>query len=101
MTGITSGFRQGVAEVYNLLHCGRITEAGGNVQQLSTETFQIFGVIVQNDSDSTDDVLVGNSLVQYFELVPGASVTIPIDQLAKVYVNFVGGSATVNWLAMA
>lgn len=90
----------GVAEVYNRLHCGRLTQAGGSVQQLSTETFQIFGVIVQNDSDSTDDVLVGNNLVQYFELVPGGSVTIPIDQLAKVYVDFGSGTATVNWLAM-
>lgn len=99
MTQIESGARRGVAEVYNRLHCERLIQTSG-IHQLSTETFQVFGVIVQNDPDSANDVLVGNSAKQFYQLVPGSSVTIPIDQLAKVYVSFALGAATVNWLAM-
>jgi hypothetical protein len=98
MTDIQSGARVGVAEVYNRMYTNRLVQTTG-VHQLDAGTQQVFGVIVQNDPDSANDVHVGNATAQYFELVPGASVTIPIDQLAKIYVAFTA-AATVNYIAM-
>jgi len=86
-----------VTETYDTLHCGRRTTAG--VGQLANIGARIWQVILQADPDNAASVLVGNVAQQYFELAPGAALTIPIDNTNKVYVNITAGDA-VNWLAM-
>jgi len=58
-------------------------------------------VVVQNDLLSgTGYLAVGSSTAQDVRLVVGASITIPIDDLSKVYVKAIGttGTQVVNWL---
>lgn len=55
-------------------------------------------VIVQADPGNTADVQVGNSTDQFMVLEPGNALTIPVDDVAKVFVAG-SGSETVNWLA--
>ena len=56
-------------------------------------------VFVQNDPQSTTDVLVGNSSTQTVQLGPGDGITIPASNLAVVYIVAVSGTPTVNYLA--
>ena len=85
------------SETYDTLHCGRSTTAG--VHALANIGARIWQVILQADPDNAASVFVGNAAQQYFELTPGAALTIPIDSTNKVYVNITAGDA-VNWLAM-
>lgn len=55
-------------------------------------------VIVQNDPDNTVDILVGNASAQPIQLKPGWSVTIPVSNLATVFVKSVSGTPTANYL---
>ena len=48
MTGIQSGHRQGVAEVYNQLYHDRLTSEILGTFSLATDNYQIFQVIIQN-----------------------------------------------------
>lgn len=84
-------------ETYDTLHCGRNTTAG--VHPLANIGARIWQVILQADPDNGATVLVGNATQQYWELAPGATLTVPIDNTNKVYVNITAGDA-VNWLAM-
>jgi hypothetical protein len=59
----------------------------------------ILEVLVQNDPDSGESAFVGNPFNQHFELVAGASVTIPVCDLSLVYVRSAAGTATINWMA--
>lgn len=56
-------------------------------------------VLIQNDSGSSNSVKVGNDTNQYIELSPGDAISLPIDNVSKVYVKTTAGTATVNWLA--
>lgn len=56
-------------------------------------------VLIQNDSGSSNSVKVGNDTNQYIELSPGDAISLPIDNVSKVYVKTASGTATVNWLA--
>ena len=99
MTGIKSGSRLGVAEVYNKMYHDRLVETTG-VFQLSTDNYQIFQVVIQNDGDAGQNaVRIGNQHQQFFHLAAGSTLVIPIDSLTKVYVRFTA-AATVNWIAM-
>lgn len=74
---------------------------GFPAEALFQESKPIFEVILQNDPGSANNMLVGNEFGQYVIVVPGQSITIPIDNLNKVYaVTAEGNSATANWIAM-
>jgi len=55
-------------------------------------------VIVQNDPDSTTDVLIGNSSAQTIQLKPGDALVIAVANLATVYAKSVSGTPVVNYL---
>lgn len=60
-------------------------------------------VVVQNDPDSTVDLMVGNSTtVVPLQLVPGQSVAVPVNNTSLVFVrsNHAATNATYNWLAV-
>ena len=59
----------------------------------------IMEVIVQNDPGQGETAYVGNAFGQYYQLVTGSSVTIPVCDLSLVYVTSVGGTAVINWIA--
>lgn len=79
-----------------------LTDGTKTVTTTPTElaaTFQISKVYVQNDPNSTVNVLVGSSTSQSIKLVPGAGMEIEINDLAKVFVKSASATATVNYLA--
>ncbi len=76
------------------------TTAAATTQALSADPLAIGEVIIQNDPDSANSVFVGNAGMWSIELEPGCSITIPVDSLGKVYINY-PAAATVNWLAVA
>lgn len=59
-----------------------------------------FEVLVQADPDNTAAVFVGSLGGCYFQLDAGASLTVPINDVGKVYVRAASGVQRVNWLAM-
>jgi len=61
---------------------------------------EVFELVVQNDPASTNNVVVGNAFAQWIVLIPGASMTIPINDPNKVYVRAAAGNATINWMGM-
>ena len=63
---------------------------------LSVPEMRVRQVLVQNDPDSTVDVLVGNAISQSVQIRPGEGETIPIDYLGKVFVKSVSGTPSVN-----
>ncbi len=96
----SAGGIQRVGETYDTLDAfNAYTGAAGETKQLSAETYQIAQVIVGADYDNSGHVYVGNASIQAFKLEPGASLTLPIDQMAKVYVKF-PAAATIFWLAV-
>lgn len=56
-------------------------------------------VLVQASADNTDAVLVGDASGQYLELVPGAGISIPIQNVDRVHVKSASGTQAVNYLA--
>lgn len=71
----------------------------GNSLHVAGGEQRIMEVIVQNDPDSGESAFVGNPFNQHFELVAGASVTVPVCDLSLVYVRSAAGTATINWMA--
>ena len=65
---------------------------------LSTTTNAIQDVLIQNDPVNTVNVLVGNATIQNIKLVPGASASIEIDNVTKIFVKTESGTATVNYM---
>ena len=65
---------------------------------LSTTTNAIQDVLIQNDPVNTVNVLVGNATTQNIKLVPGASASIEIDNVTKIFVKTESGTATVNYM---
>ena len=84
-------------ETYDTLHCGRNTTAG--VGPLANIGARIWQIILQGDPGNAHYVYVGNAAQQHWVLAAGATLTIPIDNIAEVYVNVTAGDA-INWLAM-
>jgi len=64
------------------------------------EARNIFAVLVQCATASANNIRVGYADQQPIELRPGESITLPVGNLALVYVQGDGGAATINWLAM-
>lgn len=56
-------------------------------------------LLIQNDPDSTEDVLFGSSAAQYMQLVPGASVVVRVSNANLVYVKTAQNTADVNTFA--
>lgn len=100
MTRINRGAVQRVANAYDSMTTGTLTVNSLAGVALAAVPTPILEVIVQNDPDSAVSVYVGPVTGQYFELIAGANITIPINDLSDVYVRTDGAAATVNWIAM-
>ena len=83
---------------FGILGSGSLTSAGAATRQLSTDSYLIKAVVIQCAVGS-NTVNIGNATRCDFQLVAGASLTLAIDRLDKVYVNFPAGGGTVNWLS--
>ncbi len=100
MTRVATGPVSRVANAYDGMFTGTINVAFPAVP-IYQEQKQILEVLVQNDPTSGANAMVGNALNgQYIVLVPGDSITIPINDLNKVHVGTAGGGAKINFLAM-
>ncbi len=100
MTGIERGAVRRVAGAYDSMIVGSkgVSYPGAPVWQ---EQKAILEVILQNDPSSQSNILIGNEFGQYVVIVPGASITVPINNLNRVQAATAPGeSATLNWIAM-
>lgn len=55
-------------------------------------------VLLQADPDNTTDILIGDSGAQVIQLVPGASVSLDIENTQIVFHKAVSGSPVLNVL---
>jgi len=86
---------------YGILRAGTLVSAGAATLPLvgAGDTYLIETVIIQNEpSGQGPTVGIGNALICPFQLVAGASLTLNIDRLDKVFVRF-PSAGRVNWLA--
>lgn len=86
-------------ETYDTLHAGRLTAAGGVEILANLPNTRMWQIILQAAPGNGASIFVGNENRQPFEVVAGASLTIPIDRTNKVYINATAGDV-VNWLGM-
>ena len=98
MTRITRGAVQRTANAFDNMIVGT-KGVGFPAQAIWQEQQLILEVIIQNDPASANNVLIGNEFGQYVAVVPGQSITIPINDLNNIYAHSIGG-ATINWIAM-
>jgi hypothetical protein len=56
-------------------------------------------VLVQASNTNTAWCYVGTSLAQVIELPPGTAISLPIDDVAKVYHTAASGTQLLNWIA--
>ncbi len=54
-------------------------------------------IVVQANPNNANNMRVGNSSVQGLILTAGSSVEIEVDDIEKIYVIGVGGTANVGW----
>ena len=83
---------------FGILRAGTLASVGAATLPLSGDSYLIESVIVQNQTGGAT-VSIGNDLVCPFELAAGATLTLNIDRLDKVYVHFPAAGGRVNWLA--
>lgn len=99
MTKIERGGVQRVAGAYDSTFTGT-----KSVSFPATPVWQeqkpILEVLLQNDPISTVNIVVGNASGSYVAITPGQSITVPINDLNDVWAGTLGGSATLNWIAM-
>lgn len=93
-----------VGETYDGMHCGQ-TDVGIAQAPLVDEEqpTPIWQVVVQADPGNPDGsyVYVGNETQGcYLALGPADSITIPVNELGKVYVRGSVAGLTVNWIAV-
>lgn len=99
MTKIERGAVTRTANAWDDFRSGTVAAAAAAVP-LVGDSMPIMGAIVQNAAASASTIFVGNANRQDFEVVAGASVTVPVCDLSLIYAKTgPGGSATVNWLA--
>jgi hypothetical protein len=79
------------------LLCGSTSTASAAATVLAS-TATIKKVTIQVD-DGSSNVLIGNATAQTIELVATQSISIDIDDLAKVYIKRVSTDCTVNYIA--
>lgn len=59
-------------------------------------------VLVQNDHDNTIDVLIGTESAQVYQLTPGDSVSLAVENVNEVFAKNVSSTTqSVNWLAVS
>jgi len=75
------------------------TNATSTTGEVLAAAHPVWEVAVQNDPDSTTDILVGNRSAQVIQLAPGQSVTIPTDNLNRIWIVAVSGTPTANYIA--
>lgn len=83
---------------------GGSTLYAGNVSTVTTavplgSSQEISEVIVQNPAGNSENVLVGNATNQPIVLVPGASINIRVNDIAKVYAKAATNSVDISYLA--
>lgn len=78
------------------LLAGTKTTSGATAEALAAST-ACKKVTIQVD-DGSPDVLIGNATTQAVQLVATQSITIDIDDLAKIYIKRVTTDATVNYV---
>jgi len=95
-------------ETYDAIYVGvQIANADQQLRlcaDLGVESIPCWQVLVQADpANGQTNVLVGNEHQGcHIVLRPGESITVPVNDVGKVYVRTVegGGNTTVNWLAV-
>lgn len=87
---------QAVNDTSATLYAGTFATSGSAAVIASTQAVR--EVMVQNDPDSTADMLIGNASAQTIQLKPGWSVVIPVADLATVYAKSVSGTPGGNYL---
>jgi len=78
--------------------------AAGTAEALKTTKTEVLAVIIKALPGNTDDVYIGDSDVSSANglvLSPGDPVAIPIDDLAKVFVDVDVNGEGVSWVAFA
>ena len=79
-----------------------VLTAGTNTTSVTAEalraTLVAWECLVQNDPDSTTDLLVGDATSATIQLSPGQSITIPVQDAATIYIDAVSGTPTANYL---
>lgn len=89
-----------VGETYDKTHCGT-RDYGTSQEPITDASTPCFQVIIQADTGNTDSISVGNSAQgAYFSLAAGQALTIPINDLSKVFIQANAGTQTINWIAM-
>ena len=58
-------------------------------------------LLLQSDPDNTENIFVGDSLKQCIKLLPGATLTIPIQNLNLVCVRAATSSAVLNYMLLS
>ena len=53
-------------------------------------------VMLQAHPDNTDNILIGNSAGQTWVMPPGAIITVPIDDVAKIIAKSAAGTQVLN-----
>ena len=90
------------AETYDRILCGTVQTRAGQYPLQPVET-QIFQVVVQaSNANAVGSVVYVGSEIDgcHIELVTGASITIPINDLNKVYIRGSAVGLDVNYLAV-
>lgn len=59
-----------------------------------------YQVLLQADPDNANDIFIGNSISQPFQLVPGSALNLPVGNTTEIYHKTASGSATLNWIAI-
>ena len=94
---VVSSAAEGGGGVSATLYAGTLTTSTTPAALAASQA--VSEVVVQNDPDNTIDVLIGNASAQTVQLAPGDSITVPVDNLSKLYVVAASGAPVVNYLA--
>ena len=80
---------------------GDKTVAVSGTAEALAATSTIMSVTVQAKVANTNNVMVGNATTQDVELTPGDSVTVNIDDPAKVFIDVVTNGEGVDFIGVA
>ena len=58
------------------------------------------GVILQADPDNGADIMIGDASSQPVQLQPGASISLPIRNLALIWADSASGTLALNYIAI-
>lgn len=83
----------------NAFKVGTSLGATTDAAQLSSTNYYCNEVYLENDPSNAVNILWGSSDGQPFKLAPGGSVSIPVQNVALVYVKTASSTATVPWAA--